>query len=65
VVSAAGFEALARGTATRLGVAQGDLLHPCRVALTGQNANARIFQVMELIGAPRVIARLRRASAAG
>ena len=59
------FEEVARGTAARLGVEPGALLHPCRVALTGQNANARIFPVMELIGAPRVVARLRRAAAAG
>ncbi len=61
---AALFEEVARGTAAHLGVEPGALLHPCRVALTGQNANARIFPVMELIGAPRVIARLRRAAAA-
>jgi glutamyl-tRNA synthetase len=62
---AALFEEVARGTAARLGVEPGALLHPCRVALTGQNANARIFPVMELIGAPRVIARLRRAATDG
>ncbi len=62
---AALFEQVARGTAARLGVEPGALLHPCRVALTGQNANARIFPVMELIGAPRVIARLRRAASGG
>jgi nondiscriminating glutamyl-tRNA synthetase len=62
---AAVFEEVARGMVARLGVEPGALLHPCRVALTGQNANARIFPVMELIGAPRVVARLRRAAAGG
>ena len=42
----------------------GDLIHPCRVALTGQTRSAGIFEVMELVGAPRVLARLRRAVAA-
>ena len=34
-----------------------------RVALTGQSRSAGIFEVMELIGAPRTVARLRRAAA--
>ncbi len=63
--AAAAFEQVVRATAEKLGVAAGDLIHPCRVALTGQSRSAGIFEVMELVGAPRVLARLRRAAAAG
>ena len=62
---AAGFEQVVRSTADKLGVQAGDLIHPCRVALTGQTRSAGIFEVMELVGAPRVLARLRRAAASG
>jgi glutamyl-tRNA synthetase len=60
---AAAFEQVMRATAEKLGVPAGDLIHPCRVALTGQTRSAGIFEVMELVGAPRVLARLRRAAA--
>ena len=60
---AADFEQVVRTTAEKLGVQAGDLIHPCRVALTGQTRSAGIFEVMELVGAPRVLARLRRAAA--
>ena len=56
------FEAVLRGLAERRGVGAGKLIHPARVALTGQGRSAGIFEVMELIGAPRVVARLRRAA---
>jgi len=61
---AADFEQVVRTTADKLGVQAGDLIHPCRVALTGQTRSAGIFEVMELVGAPRVLARLRRAATA-
>ncbi len=59
------FEEIVRLTAEKLGIAAGQLIHPARVALTGQARSAGIFEVMELIGRPRVIARLRRAAGAG
>jgi glutamyl-tRNA synthetase len=40
----------------------GDLIHPARVALTGQTRSAGIFDVMELLGRRRVIGRLQRAA---
>jgi len=40
----------------------GDLIHPARVALTGQGRSAGIFEVMAAIGRPRVVDRLRRAA---
>ena len=59
------FEAVIRDTAEAAGLKAGDLIHPARVALTGQTRSAGIFEVMWLIGAPRVVARLRHAACAG
>ena len=60
---AARFEEIVRATAADLGVGAGELIHPCRVALTGQERSAGVFEVMELIGGPRVVERLQRAAA--
>jgi glutamyl-tRNA synthetase len=60
-ISAACFEEIVRETAAKLELKAGQLIHPSRVALTGQTRSAGIFEVMELIGGPRVLARLRRA----
>lgn len=48
---------------TERGVSLGDLAQPVRVALTGKTVSAGIFEVLELLGKPRSIARLRRALA--
>ena len=61
-VTAGGFEEVLRGAAERLDVKAGELIHPARVALTGQSRSAGIFEVMELVGGLRTIARLRRAA---
>ncbi len=58
------FEAVVRSTAEAAGLKAGDLIHPARVALTGQTRSAGIFEVMWLIGAPRVVARLKGAAEA-
>jgi glutamyl-tRNA synthetase len=65
VTPAARYEETVRGLAERLGVPAGELIHTARLALTGQTRSAGLFEVMELLGGPRVIARLRRAAAAG
>ncbi|MGD9547942.1 MAG: glutamate--tRNA ligase [Candidatus Krumholzibacteriia bacterium] len=62
---AGAFEEVIRTTAEARGVQAGDLIHPSRVALTGQSRSAGIFEVMELVGARRTIRRLRAAAAAG
>jgi glutamyl-tRNA synthetase len=36
-------------------------VHPVRVALTGSTAGPGLFELMELLGRDRMIARLRRA----
>ncbi|MEZ4387834.1 MAG: glutamate--tRNA ligase [Candidatus Krumholzibacteriia bacterium] len=55
------FEAVVRDLAEREGLQAGDLIHPARVALTGQGQSAGIFDVMEVLGRPRTLARLRAA----
>ena len=57
------FEEVIRSTAEKLGVKAGQVIHPSRVALTGQSRSAGIFEVMELVGAPRTVRRLRAAAA--
>jgi len=61
---ASAFEEQIKGTAEKLGVKAGVLIHPCRVALTGQSRSAGIYEVLELTGAKRSIARLRKAAGA-
>jgi glutamyl-tRNA synthetase len=60
---AAAFEEVIRSTAESLDLKAGQLIHPSRVALTGQSRSAGIFEVMELMGARRTVARLRKAAA--
>lgn len=59
------FEAVVRAAAEGAALEAGDLIHPARVALTGQTRSAGIFEVMWLIGTPRVTERLRRAARTG
>jgi len=61
--AAGAFDDLVRECAEQAGVKAGRLIHPARVALTGQSRSAGIFEVMELMGLPRTIERLRRAAA--
>lgn len=56
------FEGVVRSCAEKLGVKAGQLIHPARVALTGQSRSAGIFEVMELVGLRRTIERLRKAA---
>jgi glutamyl-tRNA synthetase len=60
---AAAFEEVIRTTAESMELKAGQLIHPSRVALTGQSRSAGIFEVMELMGARRTVDRLRRAAA--
>jgi glutamyl-tRNA synthetase len=47
-----------RELAVAKGVKAGALIHPTRVAVTGQAASPGIFEVLELLGRERVLARL-------
>jgi glutamyl-tRNA synthetase len=55
-------EAVVRGTAERLGMKAGALMHPVRVAMVGRTASPGLFEVIVLLGRERVLARLHRAA---
>jgi glutamyl-tRNA synthetase len=59
----ASVEAAVRGTAERLGVKAGVLIHPARVGLVGRTTSPGLFESMVLLGRERTLARLERAAA--
>ena len=62
---AASLEAALKALAAELGVKTGELIHPCRVAVSGKAAGPslyRMLQEIEVLGRGRVLARLRRAA---
>ncbi len=59
---ASAFEEVVRACAEQQDVKAGQIIHPARVALTGQSRSAGIFEVMELVGLRRTIERLRKAA---
>lgn len=52
-----------RGLAEGLGLSAGKLIHPLRVALSGQMSSPGIFEVLVLLGRDRSLARVERAVA--
>jgi glutamyl-tRNA synthetase len=52
-----GLEAAIRGLAEQLGVGAGKVIHPLRVAITGQMSSPGIFDVLMLLGRDRALAR--------
>ncbi|MEK6629356.1 MAG: glutamate--tRNA ligase, partial [Acidobacteriota bacterium] len=58
VFAAQPLEAALRALATERGVKAGALIHPARVAVTGQSASPGIFDVLALLGRDRTLARL-------
>jgi nondiscriminating glutamyl-tRNA synthetase len=56
-----GIERAVRETATALGVESKDVIHPLRVALTGKTVGPGLFELIEVLGKPRVLMRLDRA----
>ena len=59
---AAALEPALRALADARGIKPGVLIHATRVAVTGQGNSPGIFDVLELIGKERVVARLRDAA---
>lgn len=59
----AALETAVRGTAERLGLKAGALIHAVRVALTGRTVSPGLFDVMALLGRERVLARVDAALA--
>ncbi len=58
VFAAPPLEAALRALANERGVKAGALIHPARVAVTGQSASPGIFDVLALLGRDRTLARL-------
>jgi glutamyl-tRNA synthetase len=54
-------EETVRALADDLGIEAGELIHPCRVALTGGTVSPDIFWVMVLLGKAKTVERLRKA----
>ena len=57
-------ERAVRSLADEFGLKAGDLIHPCRVALTGGAVSPDIFAVIQLIGRDKSVERLRAAARA-
>jgi len=55
-------EEVLRDLADRLKIEAGELIHPCRVALTGKTVSPDIFWVIVLLGKPKTVERLRDAA---
>jgi glutamyl-tRNA synthetase len=49
-----------RDLAKRLNVKAADLIHPTRVAISGRTVGAGLFEIMELLGRDKVLARLAK-----
>ena len=49
-----------RGLAAEMGVGAGKVIHPLRVALTGQMSSPGIFEVLVLLGRERTLERIRQ-----
>jgi glutamyl-tRNA synthetase len=60
--SAATLESMMRAFAEELSIKPAVLIHATRVAVTGRSASPGLFDVLELLGQERTIARLRRAA---
>jgi glutamyl-tRNA synthetase len=55
-------EAAVRALAAERGIKVGPIIHPARVAVSGKSKGAGLFEMMEVLGRERVVARLRRAA---
>ena len=55
-------ETAVRATAEELGIKAGDLIHPCRVALTGKSVSPDLFSVIHLLGRDKCVERLALAA---
>ncbi|MDR7420867.1 MAG: glutamate--tRNA ligase [Armatimonadota bacterium] len=58
-----GIERALREVCARAGVDARALVHPARVALTGKTAGPGLFELIEVLGRERAVARLRRGAA--
>lgn len=58
-------ETVVRAVAEENGVGAGEVIHPTRMAVTGRTFGPGLFELMQVIGKDRVLARLERAAAFG
>ena len=56
-------ESRLKETANALGVKAGDLIHPARVAVSGKSVGPGLYEMLEILGKERVLARFARAAA--
>jgi glutamyl-tRNA synthetase len=61
--NAATVETTLKATATELGVKAGVLVHPVRLAVTGNSSGPSLYHLLEVIGKERALARVERALA--
>ena len=57
---AATLEASLKSLATDLNLKAGQLIHPCRVAVSGQSVGPSLYHMLEVMGRDRGLARLRK-----
>ena len=57
---AATLESALKALAGELGVKAGELIHPCRVAVSGKSHGPSLYHMLAVLGRDRVLARLRR-----
>ena len=56
----ASLEAALKQLAAELGIKTAELIHPCRVTVSGTSAGPSLYHMLEVLGRDRVLARLRR-----
>ena len=56
-------ESKLKETAATLGAKAGDLVHPARVAVSGKSVGPGLYEMLEVLGKDRVLARFARATA--
>ena len=57
---AVALEAGLKALAGELGVKTGQLIHPCRLAMSGQSVGPSLYHMLEVLGRDRVLSRLRK-----
>lgn len=60
--NAASLETALKALAVEMGIRAGELIHPCRVAVSGKSAGPSLYHMLEVLGRDRVLARLGRAA---
>jgi len=54
-------EEMCRSMAAELGIKAGAIIHPARVAISGKTTGAGLFEMMEVLGLPKVVERMKKA----